>query len=246
MKSWMVKLAIAAGGVLLLIVLVAVWLSRGLPDIAELRSGLPVGYLHKGRSIRVPLQAISPKLRAAVIVSEDVAFYQHRGFDFTELGTAFLENLRAGRYRRGASTITQQVAKNLYLGAEKTLRRKFREAALTMQLERNLPKDRILEIYLNIAEWGEGVAGAEAASRLYFSKSADDLTWSEAALLAGILPDPNRLSPLQAPEQALRRRRMVLLKLLYYRALGPEEFRQADLAPCRDRPNSVTVERAVR
>lgn len=131
---------------------------------------------------------------------------------------------------RGGSTITQQVAKNLFLSPEKTLRRKVREALLAWQLERTLTKQQILEIYLNIADWGDGITGAEAASRLYFAKSAEGLTWTEAALLAGMLPNPHRITPFRAPEQALQQRHQVLLKLLFYQELSPEEFHEADAA----------------
>ncbi len=240
------KLAAVAGAALLLLGGVAYQESRELPTAAELRSQLWTRYVPKGRSTWAPLWAMSPKLRTAVVIWEDPRFYHHHGFDFAEIRRAFLEDVRAGRYRRGGSTITQQVAKNLFLSPEKTLRRKFKEAILAWRLERALSKDEILEIYLNVAQWGDGVAGAEAASRLYFAKSAADLSWAEAALLAGILPNPHRFSPVRAPEEALRLRQAVLLKLLANGHVTPEEYGEAAFTPWRGALPPASAEGAAR
>jgi membrane peptidoglycan carboxypeptidase len=128
----------------------------------------------------------------AVTASEDAGFFAHHGFDFTELGIAFASGAEQGRVVRGGSTISQQVAKNLYLGREKTLARKVREAAITLALEACLPKARILEIYLNVAEWGPGVFGIGPAARHWFGKDARALTPREAAFLATVIPNPVR------------------------------------------------------
>ncbi len=138
--------------------------------------------------------AISPHLRRAVLAAEDDRFYLHHGFDLVELGNA-LDEARRGRRLRGASTITQQVAKNLFLWEGRSIVRKGYEAYLTLLLELLLPKERILDLYLNLAEWGPGVFGAEAASRHHFGKSARDLTQEEAARLSAVLPSPRRWSP---------------------------------------------------
>ncbi|MGQ0765662.1 MAG: monofunctional biosynthetic peptidoglycan transglycosylase, partial [Gemmatimonadota bacterium] len=137
---------------------------------------------------------ISANLRRAVLAAEDDRFYLHYGFDFEEIENA-LERARRGRRLRGASTITQQVAKNLFLWEGRSYVRKGLEAYLTLVLETCLTKDRILDIYLNLAEWGDGVFGAEVAARSHFRKSARSLTRNEAALLAAVLPSPLRWSP---------------------------------------------------
>ncbi len=141
------------------------------------------------------LSRISPNLRRAVIVAEDSTFWEHHGFDWQGIRVAIDKNIDRGRLSAGGSTITQQLAKNLYLSPEKSFTRKLQEAILTCRLEMNLSKERILELYLNVVEWGKGVYGAEAAARRYFGVSAAALTKSQAATLAAMLPDPLRRSP---------------------------------------------------
>jgi monofunctional biosynthetic peptidoglycan transglycosylase len=225
------KLLLAGAASALLLVGACFWECHDLPGVSEIRSQLFTRYVPKGRSTWVPLWAISPKLQVAVVVWEDPQFYFHHGFVYDEIWRALIEDVRSGHYRRGASTISQQVAKNLFLTSEKSLSRKLREAVLTRRIERALSKDEILEVYLNIADWGDGIVGAEAAARFYFSRSAEDLSWAEAALLAGILSNPHRYNPRVAPQEALRRRQMVLIQLLLNQALKPDEFRQAFSAP---------------
>lgn len=137
---------------------------------------------------------ISPNLRRAVLASEDDRFYLHFGFDLVEIDKA-LEKKRKGGRLRGASTLTQQVAKNIFLWDGRSFIRKGLEAYLTLWLELLLTKDRILDLYLNLAEWGDGIFGAEAAAQKYFGKPASRLTREEAARLAAILPSPIRWSP---------------------------------------------------
>ena len=158
----------------------------------------------------VPLERIAPPLAEAVVLSEDAAFFGHSGFDWREIRNAAEENWRAGRTVRGASTLTQQLAKNLYLGTERSYVRKLREAGVAVKLERALSKRRILSLYLNVAEWGPGVFGAEAAARHWFGVAAADLDVAQAAALAAMLPAPGhaRLSP--APRWLARRARKVL------------------------------------
>jgi len=138
-----------------------------------------------------PLERISPNLRHAVIAGEDNLFCSHRGFDIASLRQAWAERQAGGR-SRGASTLSMQLAKNLFLWPGGGLIRKGVEAYLTVYLETLLPKRRILELYLNVAEWGHGVYGAEAAARVHFGKAAADLTAREGALLAAVLPNPRR------------------------------------------------------
>lgn len=158
----------------------------------------------------VSYDRISPNLRRAVIVSEDSAFYDHEGVDVEELKKSFETNLEKGKLARGGSTITQQLAKNLYLSPSKNPYRKVRELLITRALERELTKKRIFEIYLNSVEFGERVYGAEAAARFYFKKPASALTPSEAALLAGCLPNPRKMNP-GAPNKRLRTRQRIIL-----------------------------------
>jgi monofunctional biosynthetic peptidoglycan transglycosylase len=158
---------------------------------AERQAGRP------GRVERtwVPYTAISPSLKVAVVVAEDINFFAHRGFDRGEIRKALTQAVEELELPRGASTITQQLAKNLWLSPSRDPLRKAREAILTWQLERALGKRRILELYLNVVEFGPGVWGAEAASRRYFGKAAADLDDDEAARLAAGLPSPSTWHP---------------------------------------------------
>jgi monofunctional biosynthetic peptidoglycan transglycosylase len=143
----------------------------------------------------VEFSRISPNLKRAVVVAEDSTFWQHSGFDWEGIRIALDKNIARRSLSVGGSSITQQLAKNLYLSPEKSIIRKLQEAILAWRLERNLSKERILEIYLNVAEWGKGIYGAEAAARYYFGVSAANLSKSQAATLAVMLPDPLRRSP---------------------------------------------------
>lgn len=158
----------------------------------------------------VPLTRISPHLQRAVIAAEDASFFTHEGFDWEGIKDAALHNFEAGEMKRGGSTITQQLAKNLYLSPERSLFRKAREALIARSLEHHLSKKRILEVYLNVAEWGRGVYGAEAAAHHHFGKSAKDLTAEEAALLAAILPSPRRYDPIHKTTHLVRRQNRIL------------------------------------
>lgn len=158
----------------------------------------------------VPLSKISKNLIRAVITTEDDKFYNHDGFDWEAIREAWQRNLEDSRITRGGSTITQQCAKNLYLSPERSWWRKIREAAITWYMERNLSKDRILEIYLNIIEWGDGVYGAEAAARHWFRKSAASLTVPEAIRLASVIANPHIYSPLDDKSPRLRKKRSVI------------------------------------
>lgn len=153
-----------------------------------------------GRPTRVawtwtPYAAISPALKRAVLVSEDVNFFSHHGFALDEMQSALEDALRDRELPRGASTITQQLAKNLWLSRSRNPLRKAKEAVLTWQLERRLSKRRILELYLNVVEFGPGVYGVGAASQRYFAKPPADLDESEAAQLAAVLPSPSTWRP---------------------------------------------------
>lgn len=145
-----------------------------------------------GPIVWVPRSRISPALRRAVIIAEDSNFYHHKGIDWEAAWNALRRDWRERRFSRGGSTITQQLAKNLYLEPRKTVWRKGTEALIALRMERHLSKTRLLELYLNVVEWGRGIYGAEAAARHYFGKSAAELTIEEASWLAAILPAPLR------------------------------------------------------
>lgn len=169
-----------------------------LPNVAALKTQNPktTAFMerYKGEKplqyVWVPYSQITPALKEAIVVAEDGSFFQHHGFDWQALRDAFRKNVKKKKIVRGGSTITQQLAKNLYLSPSKNPLRKIRETLITMQLEQNLGKQRILEIYLNVIEWGEGVYGAEAAARHYFNTSASRLSGNQSAWLAAILPNP--------------------------------------------------------
>ncbi len=158
----------------------------------------------------VPLARIAPALQRAVVAAEDASFFAHEGFDWEGIKDAALYNLEVGEFKRGGSTITQQLAKNLYLSSERSLLRKAREALITRSLEHHLTKEQILELYLNVAEWGQGIFGAEAAARHHFGKPAKELTIEEAALLAAILPSPRRYDPIRHTAYLNRRQRHIV------------------------------------
>jgi monofunctional biosynthetic peptidoglycan transglycosylase len=165
---------------------------------------------YRPRQTWVELDRVSAHLAHAVVLSEDANFFGHEGFDWDAIRAAAESDLKAGRFARGASTLTQQLAKNLYLGTEKTLVRKVKEAVLAAKLERALSKRRILAIYLNVVEMGEGLFGAEAAARARFGTSAAALTAAQAVVLASLLPAPRRVN-LDHPTTWLKKRSRRLL-----------------------------------
>ena len=156
---------------------------------------------------------ISPSLRRAVLVAEDNSFYEHEGVDVEGMKEAFERNWKRRKITHGGSTITQQLAKNLYLSPSRNPLRKVREYFIARSLEKHLTKKRILEIYLNVVEMGERVYGAEAASRHYFGKSASALSASQAALLAGCLPNPRVMNPGNPNKRLRARQRMILSRM---------------------------------
>jgi monofunctional biosynthetic peptidoglycan transglycosylase len=165
----------------------------------------------------VPLEQIAPALRHAVVAAEDNRFCEHNGFDWAALGEV-IDDVRAGERPRGASTISMQTAKNLFLWPDRNLVRKALEAWLTPQVELLWNKQRIIEVYLNIAEMGPGIYGAEAAARHYFGTSAADLTAAEAARLAAVLPNPREWSPVPPSDYIVRRERTIRRRI---EQLGP-------------------------
>jgi len=211
-----------------------------MPDISQLQKKNPSKtaimeyreqeWRKKGKKIKifqvwVPFSRISPFLKKAVLIAEDDKFWEHEGFDYESMMKAIEKDLEAGRFKFGGSTISQQLAKNLYLSPTKTFWRKIPEAILTWKMEKVLSKRRILELYLNIVEWGEGIFGAEAAARHYFQKSAFDLMPLEAAKLAAVLPNPRRYDPVGEQRYILRRADFIY-KVMIRRGIVPPEYEE--------------------
>ena len=165
----------------------------------------------------VPLSRMSPHLRRAVVAAEDASFFTHEGFDWEGMKDAALYNLEQGALKRGGSTITQQLAKNLFLSGSRTWWRKGQEAVITAMLETVLTKRRILEIYLNVAEWGDGVYGADAAARYHFGVPAAALTPAQAARLAVMLPSPRSYPPGRDTVYLQQRTATILARMKYAR-----------------------------
>ncbi len=233
--------AIALGGIALYAVYIGVALYR-LPPVAGLadrRMNLTIqvkdwhGKLHPfvvgpRNSWWTPSDSIPPEMKWAVIVTEDANFYRHEGIDIKAIKNAIRYDLEKKRLARGASTITQQTAKNLFLSREKTVTRKIEEIYLAKRMERELTKGRILELYLNIVELGPMVYGIGHGARYYFDKPASDLTPRECAFLAAMLPGPKKVyNPYRHLNRVLKRSDMVLLLLREQGVLTEAEYRQA-------------------
>jgi monofunctional glycosyltransferase len=190
----------------------------------ELRAAEARAAGRKPRRIQrwIRYEAISNNLRRAVLVGEDDAFWQHDGVDVEQLRKSIEANLEKGKMARGGSTITQQLAKNLYLSPSRNPIRKLREFLIARKLESALSKRRIFEIYLNVIEWGDGIYGADAAARRYFGKSARALSPEEAALMAGAIINPRVHNPAH-PTRRLKVRQQIILKRMGWVEPPPEE-----------------------
>lgn len=184
-----------------------------------------VGKKYRIKQIWVPLSSISPYLVKAVLISEDDKFWSHEGFDYEAIKKAIEKDIKAGKFKFGGSTISQQLAKNLYLSPAKNPSRKLREAIITWKLERVLTKKRILELYLNVAEWGEGIFGIEAASRHYYGKHASELGPEEAARLVAVLPNPRRFNPL-GDSRYVTKRSDLIYSIMVRRGIIVPEYKE--------------------
>ncbi|TPI17116.1 penicillin-binding protein [Mesorhizobium sp. B4-1-3] len=188
----------------------------------------------------VGLHEMSPYIPEAVVAIEDRRFYSHFGIDPIGLSRAIVTNLVGGHFSQGGSTLTQQLAKNLFLTPDRTLERKVQEVLLALWLEHKHSKDQILEMYLNRVYFGSGAYGVEAASRRYFGKSARDVTLSEAALLAGLLKAPSKLSPARDPKAAEERAQLVLAAMRETGKISDKEYKTALSAPATRAPSYWT------
>jgi monofunctional biosynthetic peptidoglycan transglycosylase len=197
----------------------------------------------RGRSFALrrrwlPYNRISAHLKRAVIVAEDSAFFEHEGLDYAQIRESIESGLEDGGALRGASTITQQLAKNLYLSPSRNPMRKLREVIITRRLEAALSKRRIFELYLNSIEWGDGIFGCEAAAQAYFGKSAADLDAGEAALLAGAIINPRVHNPAKPTRRLLRRQQIILRRM--GRARPPDAAPASRPSPEPDGPGSTS------
>jgi monofunctional biosynthetic peptidoglycan transglycosylase len=219
------RLIVVVGGVAFAILAYA-YLS--LPDVRPLRTTNPTttAFMQlrerearaKGQQPRrvqrwAPYNRISPDLKRAVLVAEDAAFWYHDGVDLEQLQESIEADWARGRFLRGGSTITQQLAKNLYLSPSRNPLRKLRELMIARRLESELKKARILELYLNVIEWGDGIYGVEAASRAYFGTPASALGPTESALLAGAIINPRLHNPARPTSRLIRRQQLILRRM---------------------------------
>jgi monofunctional glycosyltransferase len=213
-----------------------------LPDVSSLRQRNPkttalmalrdeeykkMGVRAARRQVWVPYGSVSEHLKKAILISEDAAFFSHQGIDVDELKASLKRDWETLSFSRGGSTITMQLAKNLYLSPSKNPLRKLKEIVIARQLEGALSKRRIFELYLNVAEWGKNLYGAEAAARYYFAKSAAELDPLEAATLAALLPSPRS----SKERSILNRRNLILTRLASVGYLENEEFRRLKQLP---------------
>ncbi|MHA7630746.1 monofunctional biosynthetic peptidoglycan transglycosylase [Corallococcus sp. M7] len=229
------------GGWLLLALWLGVEFAR-MPDVSALRSqnprttalmaqraeeALEAGTKPRVRQSWVSLGAVAPHAVDAVLISEDARFYRHEGVDWTEVENAFEQSVREARLGRGASTLTQQLAKNLYLSTDRSLLRKGKELLIARQLESHLSKQRILALYLNVVEWGEGVYGIDAAAREHFGVPARALSVAQGAMLAAMLPAPRRWLPAQRPETLRTRTGVIIVRLEREGRISAAQAREA-------------------
>jgi monofunctional glycosyltransferase len=225
--------------ILLIILLAGFYFYLGLPDVSDLKTRNPrttalmVQRYREAKEADEPFrkqqqwidfETIPKLLRETVRISEDAAFYQHKGIDFDELKEAIKKNWQKGEYARGASTITQQLAKNLYLSTNKNFLRKIKEFLIAMRLENNLSKDRIFSIYLNVIEWGPGIFGVEAASQHYFHKSVGQLNLEEIVRLVAVIPQPLKTNPTEDSDWLKWKARWILDALRRYAYIDQTEY----------------------
>ncbi|WP_236595719.1 MULTISPECIES: transglycosylase domain-containing protein [unclassified Paenibacillus] len=196
-------------------------------------SGQPVSELSSSKIEPVPLAQMPKHLQHAIVAVEDRRFYEHRGYDLRSIARALMRDLQSGSFDEGGSTITQQLAKNMFLSSDKTLTRKIKELGYAIKIHFAYSKDEILELYLNSIYFGEGQWGVEGAAQHYFGKPVNKVTLAEAALLAGLPKAPSRYSPVKHPEEALTRRNLVLSLMKEQQLIEAADYGQAVAEPIR-------------
>lgn len=233
------KILFIASAILLIIFLFIGWFFLSLPDVKDLKSNNPkttsIIEMRKkqakkaGKTLKihhkwVDFELIPDILKDTVRISEDAGFYFHKGIDYYELKEALKKNLREGRKVRGGSTITQQLAKNLYLSTAKSYFRKIKEFFIAKKLERELSKNRIFALYLNLIEFGSGIFGVETAAEYFFKKKVNQLNLAEIIRLVSVIPKPLRVSPLSESRYLLWRANLLLDKLHKYEYITNDEY----------------------
>lgn len=238
----------ALGAFVLAVLFLALWVVRtlsDLPDVTALKRYRPAAasevldrngallahYYDRKFRIWAPIASVPDIVIQAVVTAEDDTFFGHQGINYKAVWSALRHDVQKKRFARGGSTITQQMIKNVLLSKEKTLTRKLREFVLARRAEEALTKRQILEIYLNEVEWGENIYGIEAAGRYYFDKHATELTRAEAALLAGMLPNPRYYDPYKRMDKARQRQEQVLFNLFQAKFMTSDEYGEAMDAP---------------
>lgn len=247
--NWKKWLLIGIVGLFLLIVIYIAILSQDLPPLTELerydpelatkiysQDGVVIKELYTKKRIFVPLDDIPDYMKQAVLATEDHIFYHHWGINPKRFAYSMLYNILHFGYQQGASTITQQLARQLYLNLEKKISRKIKEWITAIQIERTYTKDEILEMYLNQMNFGHGNYGVQAAALEFFGKNARDLQLEECALLAGLLQRPSSYYPLRFPDRALARRNLVLHNMLRRHYITEAEYRNAIRIPLEVKP----------
>ena len=234
--------AVALGAVCTLILSLVIYnITKTLPDVEAISTYIPaettkiysedgvvLAELHKEENrVLIPIERISPTLTKTIVAIEDSRFYRHNGLDFIGIARAFVRNFKAGRFVEGGSTLTQQLARNLFLTRQRNLSRKLAEAILAIQIERRYTKTEILQMYLNQVYWGHNAYGIESASRLYFSKSAEEINLAESALLVSILTGPELYSPIRNFAGAKKRQLLVLKSMVREDLISTEEANEA-------------------
>jgi monofunctional biosynthetic peptidoglycan transglycosylase len=222
-----------------LVVMSTLWFYFSLPDVAYLVKANPktTAFMElrkaqaevKNNQYRlkqtwVNFETIPVLFKKAIRITEDASFYDHKGVDWVELQNSIKKNMKARRFARGGSTISQQLAKNIYLSADKSLFRKFKELFIAYRLEKALSKDRIFHIYLNVIEFGPGVFGVQAASRYHFNKDVDNLNLAEIVRLTAVIPQPLSISASADSSWLKWKSRWILNKLKIYKYITEEQY----------------------
>ncbi len=219
------------------------WMKKHNPKITAFMEYRVEEWRDKGKKVKirqkwVPLSRVSPYVTKAIIIAEDDKFWSHEGFDFEAMQKAIEKDLKKKKFKAGGSTISQQLAKNLYLSPSKNPVRKIKEAILTWRIENSLSKRRIIELYVNVVEWGEGIFGIEAAAQKYFHKSAAALSAYEAARLAAVLPNPRRFNA-AGDSRYVRKRADLIHRIMVKRGFVIPEYDEV-----MSQPDDITPEEA--
>jgi len=257
-QSWKFRIIVGISLLFLIVIIYLLVLSRDLPSLTQLehydpelatkiysQDGVVIKELFTKKRILIPLDQIPENMINAVLATEDHTFFKHWGINVKRFMYVMLINLAHMRYQQGASTITQQLARQLYLNLEKRISRKIKEWITAIQIERTYTKYEILEMYLNQMNFGHGNYGVQAASLEFFGKDAKDMTLEECALLAGLLQRPTSYYPYRYPERAINRRNLVLHNMLRRRFITEDQYQEAKAKPLNLFPRDLDAENGI-